>query len=269
MKFNPADYDVTVTCGFPFTNRVLRNHKGTPHVFVTQNGDHMLSAPQIDYRSFDCDGLVCTNPVIYERHRNRWPSALIPNGVDVKEFSPNQTNRPAGEPPTALMVSALTPSKHVIEGIRAAAAVKNLKLVIAGKGEMVALVERTGRDLIPGRFHVHPHPPDEMPDVYREADVFLHMSQDEPSAIAYLEALATGLPIVAHDSPVTRWTFEETAHLVDTNDSAAVTAALRQAIETNSAEKIAARRELADRRFAWPMIGRRYLDFFRQVKQSC
>ena len=41
-RYRPDDYDVTVTCSFPFTNWVLRRPaKGgrPPHVFVTQNGD--------------------------------------------------------------------------------------------------------------------------------------------------------------------------------------------------------------------------------------
>src|SRR5262245_49923389 len=42
-RYRPVEYDVTVTCSFPFTNWVLRRPvlRGArpPHVFVTQNGD--------------------------------------------------------------------------------------------------------------------------------------------------------------------------------------------------------------------------------------
>ena len=40
--FSPRDFDLTVTCGYPYTNWVLRwrRHGQRPrHVFVTQNGD--------------------------------------------------------------------------------------------------------------------------------------------------------------------------------------------------------------------------------------
>src|SRR6185312_5361632 len=42
-KYKPLDYDVSVTCGYPFTNWLLRlprlGGRRPPHVFVTQNGD--------------------------------------------------------------------------------------------------------------------------------------------------------------------------------------------------------------------------------------
>lgn len=69
-----------------------------------------------------------------------------------------------------------------------------------------------------------------MPDLYRAADVLLHMSQDEPFGNVYVEALATGLPIVAHSTLVTQWILEDQAILVDTCDRANVVVALRQAL---------------------------------------
>jgi hypothetical protein len=47
------------------------------------------------------------------------------------------------------------------------------------------------------------------------------MSREESSALTYLGALATGLPVVAQATPVTRWTFEDQAFLVDTSDEEA------------------------------------------------
>src|SRR5205085_8826254 len=42
-QYRPADYDVTLGCGYPFTNWALRRPvvlgSRPPHVFVTQNGD--------------------------------------------------------------------------------------------------------------------------------------------------------------------------------------------------------------------------------------
>jgi glycosyltransferase involved in cell wall biosynthesis len=107
-----------------------------------------------------------------------------------------------------------------------------------------------------------------MPDLYRSADVLVHMSQDEPFGNIYIEALATGLPIVAHDRPVTRWIVEEHAELVDTNDSRLVTNALLRAIDTNGADRTAARRAAAVRRFSWESVAHAYCDFFRHVYGS-
>jgi len=67
-RYLPDEYDVTVTCGFPYCNRVLRR-KGTRrrpvHVFVTQNGDHMAQATQRDYRAMALiRPFFCPEPVI-------------------------------------------------------------------------------------------------------------------------------------------------------------------------------------------------------------
>jgi glycosyltransferase involved in cell wall biosynthesis len=104
-----------------------------------------------------------------------------------------------------------------------------------------------------------------MPGLYRCADALLHMSRDEPSAIAYVEALATGLPIVAHDWEVTRWTLPDHDLLVDTSSESAVTAALTRAIADKSPERIQNRREIAQRRFSWSQIGHQYSNLLLEL----
>jgi glycosyltransferase involved in cell wall biosynthesis len=249
------------------------NRRGAVHVFVTQNGDHMLSSRKFDYRSFSCDGLVCTNAHICERHVHRWPSALIPNGVDTSAFSPGPGNRAQfGLPPSGpiiLMVSALIPSKRIPDAIRAVAKIKDAALVIAGDGELRKQIQTIGNELLSGRFFLLQLARDQMPALYRCADAVLHTSLDEPSAHVYVESLAAGVPIVAHDSPVTRWTFNHTAFLVDAEDEVALVAALEHALRANSPAEIAERRDIAERRFAWPIIAGKYLDFFHQVIAKC
>ena len=91
------------------------------------------------------------------------------------------------------------------------------------------------------------------------------MSREESSALTYLEALATGLPVVAHATPVTRWMFEDQAFLVDTSDEEATARELSRALEARSQAQIVARRALADRRFSWKEIAATYLSFFEEV----
>jgi len=266
--------DVTMTCNYPYTNWALtRRGRRPPHVFVTQNGDHMLRAASIDYRRFRCEGLVCTNPAFFERHRAQLRSVMIPNGVDTAAFHPGPGDRSQFGLPKdrrlLLMVSALTPGKRVLEGIRAAAELDDLALVVAGDGELRKETAALGNGLLPGRFFMLSLPPEKMPDLYRCADALLHMSMEEPSANVYTEALASGLPIVAHDWSVTRWTLEQTAILVDTTSPADLNAALRRATGRQTPELIEARRQLAESRFGWPMIGKAYADFFREVIAAC
>jgi glycosyltransferase involved in cell wall biosynthesis len=140
-------------------------------------------------------------------------------------------------------------------------------LVIAGDGELRRQVQALGDELMPGRFSLLTLPRARMPELYRSADVFLHMSQDEPSANAYIEALASGLPIVTHDRQVTRWTLEDQAVLVDTSDEHSVAEAIGRAMDLRGSHHVLGRVRLVQRRFAWSAIAGQYCSFFQQILQ--
>lgn len=273
--YNPADYDVTVSCSYPYTNWVLRAKRGDhspKHVFVTQNGDWMCHAKNWEFRHFDCDGLVCTNPEYYENHHDRYLSKLIPNGVDPNVFKPGSSDRRAynlpEQGPLVLMVSALIPSKRVIEGIRAVARLPNVCLAIAGDGELRSEVQALGQELLGDRFRLLKLRPEQMPGLYQCADAVLHMSQDEPFGNVYIEALASGLPVVAHDWRVTRWILEDCGIFVDTSDLQSTADLVQIALTQNSRSAIQRRRELVERRFTWSRLAEQYCTLFNQVRKA-
>jgi glycosyltransferase involved in cell wall biosynthesis len=192
--------------------------------------------------------------------------------VDPAQFRPGPSERarlgvPEGAP-VVLTVSALIDSKRVIEGMEAVARVAGAHMVVAGDGPLRDELDRRAAAAMPGRFRRVSVPREEMPALYRSADVMLHMSQDEPSSVAYMEALATGLPIVTHDRDVTRWTFEGNAVLVDTDDLDLVAGALRSTLARTPVERERARAAslaLVERRFSWARIAGQYADFLREV----
>ena len=272
-NYSPSDFDLTVSCSYPHLNwafRWRRDFQGRRprHVFVTQNGDHALRTRIKEFRWFGCDGLVCTNPDYFQTNSARWNSCLIPNGVDPDLFHPGEPERarfgiPEGVP-VVLMVSALIPSKRITEGIMAVEALPGVHLVVCGNGPEQVAVKSLGKRILPGRFHHFSLPRQDMPAMYRSADTFLHMSLDEPSANSYIEALATGLPIVTHDRTVTRWTLEDTSFLVDATDRDAVSRGLIRSLEPDPSAKIS-RRLLAQTRFTWRSIAHEYRSFFTEL----
>jgi glycosyltransferase involved in cell wall biosynthesis len=266
--------DVTMTCGYPFTNWLLtrgprrRGHR-PPHVFVTQNGDHPATSEEAEYRYFRCDGLICTNPEYEARNRARWRTALIGNGVDPERFAPGPSRRAElGLPqsaPVVLIVSALIDSKHVEDGVKAAAALDDAFLVVAGDGPLRNKVDGLCHELLPGRHKRVLLPASRMPDLYHSADVLLHMSRSESFGNIYVEALCSGLPVVAHDYSVTRWILgPDHPGLVDTTQGSAVSEALAQALG-------AGRSSVADlvvpaaARFSWSSVARQYEQFLLTV----
>lgn len=266
QAYRPEDYDLTVTCNFPFTHWTLRRggQQRPRHLYVTQNGNWPAICNAAEFRFFDCDGLVCTNPDFLAETRSEWRTALIPNGIDPERFR-NVTADRAGlglpaDRKIVLMVSALIDTKRVLDGIRATARLPQAHLAVAGDGPLRQEVDDLARELLPGRFTRLTVPAARMPSLYRSTDCFLHMSFTEAFGNVYVEAMASGLPIVAHDSERVRWIVGERDTLCDTEDEAATVAALALALERG--------RGSPDERaqsFTWPKIARQYQDFAREV----
>ena len=185
--YKPQDYDATITCSYPFTNwaltmRTFRGHR-PPHVFVTENGDWPALSNNSEYRFFRCDGLVCTNPDFFERNKLRWNCRMIPNGVDCNAFRPGPPDRAVFKLPTdrpiVLMVSALAPNKRVEAAIEAVSKTKDTHLVVAGDGPRRQFVDALAAQLLGDRFTRLVVAPDQMPTLYRSADVVLHLTKEE------------------------------------------------------------------------------------------
>lgn len=273
-RYRPYDYDVTVTCSYPFTNWVLRRPvlggARPPHVFVTQNGDWPAYAKNAEYRFFGCEGLVCTNPDFYERNRACWRCCVIPNGVDTARFYPGAPQRREfGLPvdrPIVLMVSALILTKRVDAGIEAVSRIPDAHLVVAGDGPLRQVLGAKAARLLPGRYTQLSLAAERMPQLYRSADVFLHLAKEEAFGNVFVEAMACGLPIVAHDAALQRWIVGDEAYLLDTEDPTAVARKIevaRAAGQAKQAERVA---RAAD--FSWTKIGEMYRAFLLEVVAS-
>lgn len=280
-RYRPERYDATISCTFPFVHWMLqaqaKRGRGSPKlIFVTQNGDWMCRAENAEYRSFRCDGLVCVNPAYWERHRGRWRSALIPNGVDPTVYRPgsdawDDPRLPrSAETKIVLMVSALIPSKGVDLGVEAVARVPDAFFVVAGDGPERGRIAELAARRLPGR-HLLLGSADRglMPALYRRASAFLHLSRDEPFGIVYLEAAASGLPIVAPDVEVARWILGDAALWTTPGDHDATAAAIAEAIGTDRGRELgqAARARVLDG-WTWEAQARKYREFIEETVEA-
>lgn len=267
-----GDADVTMTCSYPYTNWALRRPrfgKLPLHVFVTQNGDWPAAERRAEARLFSCDGLICTNPLYYKRNSASWKCALIPNGVDPTRFHPGPERKvelglPTGRP-VILMVSALDPAKRVLEAMHAVAGVPDAYLVVAGDGPQRDVVDQLAAEMLPGRFARRTFRHEQMPDLYRSADLFLHTKIRESFGNVYVEALSCGAPIVAHDDEVTRWILGDHARLIDTTTSAALTEAIASEIGSKRRAEAAT---WAHERYSWDVVAGKYADFLEDVSNG-
>jgi len=268
--------DVTVTCSYPFVSWVLRGMRDghgrrARHVFVTQNGDHPARRTNSEYKLFRCDGLVCTNPEFFEFNKSAWRSALIPNGVDVKRFTPGPGARAELGLPrdgkVVAMASALIPSKNVALAIEAVAQLDGVALAVAGDGPCRDEVDRLGRSLLGQRYFRTVLAADKMPGFYRSGDVFLHLSREESFGNVYIEAMSCGIPVVAHDYGTTRWILGDRAALLDTSDPKATARAIRRVLDGPPPDKQALH-SAACERFSWPVVTAEYARFLRELPEG-
>jgi len=273
-RYRPKQYDVTLTCSYPFTNWVLRRptfwDSRPPHVFVTQNGDWPAIARNSEYRFFGCEGLVCTNPDFFDRNKDRWRCRLIPNGVDCDHFRPGPAKRQAFSLPLdrliVLMVSALIPTKRVERGIEGVSLIPDAHLVVAGDGPLRQSIDATAARLLPHRFTRLSVDPENMPTLYQSADMFLHLSEEEAFGNVFLEAMACGVPIIAPDSSRLRWILGKDEFLLSDDSPATIASRIEMARSSSPVQK--QQRERRATAFSWVKITAMYRDFLQEVVAS-
>jgi glycosyltransferase involved in cell wall biosynthesis len=225
------------------------------------------SGNKSEYRFFGCDGLVCINPDFFERNKDTWNCRLIPNGVDCDQFRPVGGRRTElGIPEdrlVVLMVSALIPSKRVDAGIEAVSRIPDAHLVVAGDGPVRDAIAKAAAAALPGRFTRLTVSSEKMPMLYQSADVFLHCSKEESFGNVFVEAMASGVPIVAHDTPRLRWIVGDNEFLVDTSDPWAMAKGIERARHTGSTGRRMRIEKAKD--FSWRRIAEKYRGFFEDV----
>jgi len=126
---------------------------------------------------------------------------VVPLGADTVMFAPGGLRRGSRLLAAASMI-ALKDYPAILRGVAAARCMEpSVTLTIAGDGVERPAIERLIRDLglrdvVRLLGHV-PH--DAMPELFRASDLFLHGSLYESQGMVVLEALATGMPVIASD----------------------------------------------------------------------
>ena len=215
------------------------------------------------------------------RGESRERQTVLPHGVRVPDALPTritgEARRALGLPtdrPVVLAVGMLdTAVKRADSLIRELAALSTPRPFLAllgADGPDAAAVRALARELLgDDGFIARAVPHDEIGDWYRAADVFALASLREGFGLAYVEALAHGLPIVAHDSAVTRHLLGDLATLTDLSQPGALTRALAHALATpDTEERRAARHASARARFGWDTLREDYVQLLLRVAEA-
>lgn len=187
----------------------------------------------------------------------------IPNGVDLAKFNPNgQRINLNLDDPVVLSVGALVWYKHHERTIKAISKLSNTSLVIVGEGPQKQRLQKLGSDLLGNRFKLIQSDYKDLPNIYRSADIFVLPSWDrEAFGIVYLEAMASGLGVVAPNDSVRNEIIGEAGIFTDVSDINAYSQAIDQSLKKNW--KLIALNQA--KKYSWEKIALKYEEAFEKI----
>ena len=214
------------------------------------------------------------------RGESRARQIVLAHGVRVPDSPPTRITGdarrtlglPAGRPIVLAVGMLDTEIKRTDALVRAVAelpAPRPFLALLGADGPDAATVRALARDLLgDDGFLARAVPHDEIGAYYRAADVFALASLREGFGLAYVEALAHGLPIVAHDTPVTRHLLGDFAALSDISTDGALARALHTVLATPSTDAQRRARHLSARtRFGWDTLREDYAQMLLRVAE--
>ena len=199
----------------------------------------------------------------YGDNGNGTELVVIPNGVDVNRFYPAERDEKEsngrGKGICIGYLGRLSPEKNVIKMIKAVKAldVDNVCLKIAGAGPLYAKVKRLEDARIKVLGYV-----EDAPAFYRSVDVFLLPSKLEAQPIALLEAMASGLPIIATDVGDNKHFVRDNGVICGTS-AKEIGAAIKEMLREDREKMGVESRKLVEHDYTWDKIAARTLDVYK------
>lgn len=188
----------------------------------------------------------------------------IPNGIDLEKFTPSGKKKDFGlKSPIILSVGALEWYKHHDLAIQAVSKLPQASLLIAGEGSKKNKLEELGKSLLSeDRFRIIKVNYEQMPEIYRSADLFTLPSWDrEAFGIVYLEAMASGLGVVAPFDLSRLEIIGDAGILTDVSDPKSYAQALDQALKEDWRDKALDQAK----GFSWKKIAKDYEETFEEI----
>lgn len=201
---------------------------------------------------------ISSHALRHSKKRNSFVKLeYIPNGVDLKKFTKTgKTYNTKLKKPIIISVGALVKSKRIDLVIKAVSKLPEANLLVVGEGVEKKRLLSLAEKLMPGRFEFVNVRHEQMPEIYRAADVFaLLPSSSEAFGIVYVEAMASGLPIVCADDEQRKEIVGTAGILVD---HATEPEDIAFAIDTALKRKWNGEPRKQAQRFSWDEIAQRY-----------
>ena len=208
----------------------------------------------------------------YGDNGNGTETVVIPNGVDINRFyphAPEQEEKGNWERENEKGVcigylGRLSTEKNLIAMIKAVKALKSdkIRLKIAGDGPLYDKIKKKEGEKIEVLGYV-----EDAPAFYRNLDVFLLPSKLEAQPIALLEAMASGLPVIATDVGDNKYFVRGNGILCGTT-AKEIGAAIKQMLKEDMEKMGIKSRKIVERDYTWDKIAKRTLEVYKSVITS-
>jgi len=216
----------------------LKRRLGGPPLAITNHGLFSQSAPEYVFRWYlktlgrwtfnQADVVFCYT----EEDKNRVqeygvssPIEVVSNGIDTERFTPDGPESELGDAtgPVVLFVGRFVEGKQPQLAVEAFAEIKesmpDAELYLCGEGALRETLEGRAAELgiREAVTFLGQVPYEEMPSVYRSADVLVLPSRAEGVPRTVMEALSSGVPVVSSDLPQVRSAFGDDVEYADEN----------------------------------------------------
>ncbi|HUU16436.1 MAG TPA: glycosyltransferase family 4 protein [Sedimentisphaerales bacterium] len=280
------DYDfVHAFFGFPTGWLCYRSAKKMPYIISLRGsdvpGEHARF--KLDYKILGpvfkviwkkAAALVAPSEGLKDRALKFLPSVVIdviPNGVDLDRFKPAEADNES-ETLRLLTVGRLSVTKRVEILIDAVEIMHRegceVCFTIVGGGQMLQKLhqivsEKNLANIIEltGRIDA-----EDMPQVYRQNDIFISASMQEGMSNAMLEATASGLPTVTTRCEGVDELIAENGIIVNNTDAREIADAVRKIADDRQLHKkmsIAARKQA--QKFTWNKVASQYIELYHKI----
>ena len=204
---------------------------------------------------------------------------LVPHPVDTEVFKPVSQEeklalkRKYGIPKDKFVIlsagSIDSAFKRMDYLIKEASAFKNdIYLLIAGQENQESKpIKELGRAIFKNNIRFITAKKEEMPFIYNLADLFVLCSLREGFGIVFIEAMASGLPVIAHKHPTMEWILGDCARIIDLSKESSLSSVLSGMIKNKEMIKQIgddARKRVVEK-FSWDNLMPQYLTMFRNI----
>ena len=279
-QYNP---DIIINLNFSILALFCRYYRSkfkVPFVNVGQSGCTYMEVKSAMTKP---DAYVALTPLAkeyIERNVSGVRVEVIPNGVDTNLFSPKGHEYPSDyfvsksgddnlhlNRPFILSTSRLIKAKRLDLLIKAVSRLEKGTLILAGHGEERQRLVDLAQNLLKNRIiFLETLSHEELSKLYRSCDVFSLPSRNEAFGNVIVEAMASGLPVVAtHDKGFEWMVGDRGGILVDVTDTQAYAKALGEAYERD----FGVGPESQAQRFSWHFVMERYKEMIEEcIKES-